>query len=166
MIGYRQFVLMADYNTWMNNKIYEICAGFSESELFEDRGAFFGSIFHTLNHLVYSDLAFMSRFTGIPSSVPTLHQEMASNFSALRELRASIDKRIVRWSNELSTEYLEEDQSYRSMVDGKVRTMPRWLLITHMFNHQTHHRGQLTTLLSQSGIDFGSTDIPFMPKLN
>lgn len=61
-------------------------------------------------------------------------------------------------------QWLAEPITYTSKIDGKTRTVQKWILVTHMFNHQTHHRGQVTTLLSQMGFDVGSTDIPFMPE--
>lgn len=158
------FVLLAQYNQWMNLKIYESCSGLSEAELRQDRHAFFGSIFLTLNHIMYGDLAFLSRFTGDPDKVPDLNEELAPSFDALREKREVLDLRIIAWAATLKQDWLETEQTYQSKVDGKIRTIPCWVLVTHMFNHQTHHRGQVTTLLSQLGIDFGSTDIPFMPQ--
>ena len=72
---------------------------------------------------------------------------------------------IQAWSP-LSASWLAETLTYKGKIDGKTRTVPRWMLVTHMFNHQTHHRGQVTTLLSQMGLDVGSTDIPFMPQFD
>ena len=158
-----RFVLMAKYNHWMNRSIYKACGSLTEHELRLDRGAFFHSIFHTLNHIVYGDLAFMSRFTGDPAEVPELGEELADNYADLAAKRERLDVRILEWTSELDPEWLASELTYQSKVDGRYRTVPQWVLVTHMFNHQTHHRGQVTTLLSQLDIDFGSTDIPFMP---
>jgi uncharacterized damage-inducible protein DinB len=73
---------------------------------------------------------------------------------------------MLVWSASLSPAWLGEPLTYTSKIDGKTRTVPRWVLVTHMFNHQTHHRGQITTLLSQMGLDIGSTDIPFMSQFD
>ena len=86
------------------------------------------------------------------------------DFGALRAARAALDARLLRWAAELREDWLREPLSYVSRVDGRTRTVPRWLLAVHLFNHQTHHRGQLTMLLSQLGLDVGSTDLPFMPR--
>ena len=72
---------------------------------------------------------------------------------------------MVAWTDTLAEEWLRSPITYKSSVDGKTRTLPAWLLVVHMFNHQTHHRGQLTTLLMQIGIDPGKTDIPWLPVL-
>jgi uncharacterized damage-inducible protein DinB len=156
--------LMAQYNEWMNSRMYALCASIPDAELHRDRGAFFGSIYGSLNHIAYGDLAFLSRFTGTPSVVPEPGADLFGTFSLLRAERATLDKRILAWSESLSPAWLAQPLTYTSKIDGKSRTVPKWVLVTHMFNHQTHHRGQVTTLLSQMGLDVGATDIPFMPQ--
>lgn len=158
--------LMAQYNQWMNSRLYTLCASLPEAELHMDRGAFFRSIYVTLNHIMYGDLAFLSRFTGNPSEVPELGTDLFGKFSILRVERLALDQRILIWSESLSPDWLAEPLTYTSKVDGKSRTIPRWVLVTHMFNHQTHHRGQVTTILSQMGLDVGATDIPFMTRFH
>ncbi len=78
----------------------------------------------------------------------------------------ALDQRILTWSESLSPAWLAESLTYTSKIDDKTRTAPKWVLVTHMFNHQTHHRGQITTLLSQMGLDVGATDIPFMSQFH
>lgn len=155
---------MADYNAWMNKRLYELCASISDQERKLNRKAFFSSIHLTLNHILYGDLAFMSRFTGDPAVVPELGVELHSEFQELWAARTALDQRISDWSADLKMHWLEQELTYTSKVDGISRTVPRWVLVTHMFNHETHHRGQITTLLSQMGLDVGTTDIPFMPQ--
>lgn len=155
--------LMAGYNAWMNGKVYEACASLSEAELHADRGAFFRSVIGTLNHLLYGDLAWFGRFKeGAPRAVRAdeiIHADLA----ALRAARAGLDAEIATWAETVSPQWLAAPFTYRSTIDGRERTFPAWMLVAHMFNHQTHHRGQLTTLLTQLGRDVGSTDMPFMP---
>ena len=161
-VGYCQ--VMAQYNRWMNQRLYECCEGIDDVERKHDKGAFFGSIHRTLNHILYGDLAFMSRFTGQPREVPELGIDLYEDFHDLWLARQSLDDRIEAWSSSLSEDWLQNTLTYTSKVDGVERTVPRWVLVTHMYNHETHHRGQLTTLLSQMGLDIGTTDIPFMPQ--
>lgn len=158
--------LMAQYNEWMNSRLFALCATLSDTELHEDRGAFFKSIYATLNHIAYGDLAFLSRFTGNPSAVPELGMDLFGTFEHLRSERTALDQRILVWSVSLSPAWLAELLTYTSKIDGRTRTAPKWVLVTHMFNHQTHHRGQITTLLSQLGLNFDSTDIPFMSQFD
>lgn len=151
--------LLADYNEWMNRKVYAACASLSEAALREDRGAFFQSIYLTLNHITYGDLAFLARFTGEPPEVPPLGKDLFGGFAPLRTAREALDLRIVSWTSTLTPDWLADSQAYLSKVDGRQRTVPRWVLVTHLFNHQAHHRGQVTTLLAQAGVDVGVTDL-------
>lgn len=155
---------LARYNEWMNSRLYALCAALPDDELRADRGAFFGSIYATLNHIAYADLAFLSRFTGDPQVVPELGVDLFGSFAALRREREAIDARLLSWIATLTPAWLDEPLTYDSKVDGVTRTRPRWLLLVHLFNHQAHHRGQATTLLAQRGLDMGSTDLPFMPE--
>lgn len=158
--------LMARYNEWMNSRLYALCATLPDSELIKDRGAFFKSIYATLNHIAYGDLAFLSRFTGVPAVVPNPNTDLFDGFTNLQRERAALDARMLDWAFALTPQWLAEPLTYTSKIDGKIRTAPKWVLVTHLFNHQTHHRGQVTTLLSQMGLDVGTTDIPFMAEFS
>lgn len=155
---------MAEYNQWMNQKLYAVCAEIPDDVRKEDRGAFFRSIHGTLNHLLVGDCIWMGRFTHQPF-VANVGDQLYSDFAELRQARAETDQQILDWTSHLSDEWLHQNFSYTSGIDGKTRTLPAWLLVTHLFNHQTHHRGQLTTLLSQLGYNSGVTDLPWMPGL-
>lgn len=159
------YALMAEYNQWMNRKLYAICADIPDSKRREDLGAFFKSIHGTLNHLLVGDLIWMGRFTGSPFSA-RVEQELYRDFEELRREREITDQQILEWAKNLTPEWLNQPLQYRSGIDGKTRVLPHWVVVTHLFNHQTHHRGQLTTLLNQLGYDPGVTDIPWMPGLN
>ena len=156
----------AEYNTWMNQKLYGVCAEITDAERKKDRGAFFKSIYGTLNHLLYGDRVWMGRFTEQPFSLKVIGQELYSDFNELRQQREMTDREIVSWSTSLSQDWLEKPFEFTSNVDKKTRIFPTWVLVAHMFNHQTHHRGQLTTLLTQLGHDPGITDLPWLLTLN
>jgi uncharacterized damage-inducible protein DinB len=156
--------VMAQYNHWMNQKLYAICTEIPDAERKQDRGAFFKSVHGTLNHLLYGDRVWMGRFTEKPFSSPGMGRDLHSDFEQLRQEREQVDQEILAWAKGLSAEWLAQPFSYTSGIDRKTRTLPTWVLVTHLFNHQTHHRGQLTTLLSQMGHDPGVTDLPWMPE--
>ncbi len=156
---------MARYNQWMNSKLYELCAGIPDAERKRDRGAFFGSVHGTLNHLLYGDLAWLSRFTGDPAQVPRLGAELYADFGELRAERRRVDVRILDWASDLPDAWLRSPFAFTSQTDGANRELPTWVLVVHLFNHQTHHRGQLTTLLTQLGHDPGETDLHKLPGL-
>ena len=155
---------MARYNEWMNSRLYVLCAQLTESDLRKARGAFFGSIYLTLNHIAYGDTTFLARFTGIPSTVPSPSDNIFGSFASLRLGRAALDHRILGWAETTTEQWLAADLTYESRIDGRSRTIARWARVAHMFNHQTHHRGQVTALLSQLSLELDSTDIPFMPE--
>ena len=156
---------MAEYNHWMNLKLYAVCAEISDEQRREDRGAFFKSIYGTLNHILVGDRIWMGRFTRQPY-VAQLRQELYSDFNELQQQRETTDQRFLEWSKQLTDEWLSQPLRYKSASDGMERVFPHWLLVVHLFNHQTHHRGQLTTLLSQLGYNLGVTDLPWMPAVN
>jgi uncharacterized damage-inducible protein DinB len=158
------YTVMATYNQWMNQNLYGICDDLSDGCLKSDRRAFFKSIQGTLNHILVADRIWLGRFTQQPFTAK-LDAELYSDFSELRAQRELLDRTIIDWAHNLTTEWLETDLHYTNS-SGVMRTLPHWLLVTHMFNHQTHHRGQLTTLLHQIGYDPGVTDLPAMPQFN
>jgi uncharacterized damage-inducible protein DinB len=155
---------MAEYNQWMNQKLYAICAEIPDAVRKEDRGAFFRSIHGTLNHLLVGDRIWMGRFTEQPFTAK-VSDELYSDFAELQQAREMTDQHILDWASHLTDAWLQQDFTYISGIDRKTRTLPAWLLVTHLFNHQTHHRGQLTTLLNQLGYDLGVTDLPWLPSL-
>ena len=166
----REFVeSMAVYNEWMNAKLYATAGGLSVDELALERNAFFGSIIGTLNHIVVGDTIWLKRFATHPARHPSLDpiRELPSPaalnqclFSKLGELlarRKMLDAAIRKWAAELSEADLRHVLSYKNMKGLGARKPFAGLLVT-FFNHQTHHRGQATTLLSQAGVDVGVTD--------
>jgi len=124
MIDSSYCTTMAEYNQWMNERLYLVCESLTDSERKENMSAFFGSIHRTLNHILYGDLAFMSRFTGNPVVVPepgvTLHEE----YQDLRAARSTLDRRIMDWTQSLSEHWLAEQLTYESKIDGITRTLP------------------------------------------
>ena len=155
---------MARYNRWMNSRLYECSARLTDAERKEDVGAFFKSIHGTLNHLLVGDGVWMGRFHG-PVFVPaSLAQELHADFGELRLAREAMDRRILDWAANLTDAVLASELRYTSIVNPSPRTMPMWFAVTHFFNHQTHHRGQVTTLLMQRGIDPGVTDLMWLPE--
>lgn len=156
---------MAAYNQWMNQRLYAVCAGLTDAQRRQDQGAFFKSIHGTLNHLLLADKVWMGRFTGRPFQVAALDQELHAGFDDLAQARRDTDAEIVRWAGSLTDECLAGTLSYTSLVSPQPRTYEYWLAVTHFFNHQTHHRGQLTTLLSQCGCEVGVTDLLWLPQV-
>jgi len=158
------FELMARYNQWMNERLYKVCASIPDEDRKNDMGAFFKSIHGTLNHLLYGDKAWMGRFTSEPFHVTTIGQNLYQDFDQLWAERKATDQQIIDWVPTLKADWLNADFEYTSNVDGKTRVLETWVLVMHMFNHQTHHRGQVSTLIKQLGYEPGITDMPWLPE--
>jgi len=155
--------LMADHNRWMNEKLYAVCAYIPDEARKRDLGAFFRSIHGTLNHLLLVDRLWFGRMTSNPFPVQTLDQELYADFDTLKRERADTDVVMAGFIAELQPARLAETVTYISFVKKESVTLPLGLILTHLFHHQTHHRGQVTTLISQLGYDFGETDMIYMP---
>ena len=162
--------LMARYNQWMNDKVYTACRGLSEDDLQRDRGAFFQSIFGTLNHLAVADTLWLKRFAKqVPAlashadlprlaSPTSLDGALFTNFAALAEYRTLLDGLIFDLVAALEEDMLDQPFSYTTSK-GVPMCKDFSGTLAHFFNHQTHHRGQTTTLLTQLGMDVGATDL-------
>lgn len=158
--------LMAEYNRWMNEKLYAACAPLADEERKRDRGAFFKSIHGSLNHILWGDRAWLARFNGKRYDTGPVGADLYADFAELRAARAAMDREILDWAAGVTPGWLQEPMTWTSRLYGFTQTQPRWVLVTQMFNHQTHHRGQIATLLSQLGVDVGVTDLPLLPVLN
>ncbi|WAT25813.1 DinB family protein [Pseudomonas sp. GXZC] len=162
--------LMANYNQWMNRKLYDAALTLTDAELAMDRQAFFGSILGTLNHLVLGDTVWLKRFAQHPAGFSALvpMQAVATPadlkhlaFADIRQLAAHrtwLDQLIVDWSHTVQETDLDHRLHYSNMR-GVTADKDFFSLLVHFFNHQTHHRGQATTLLTQAGLDVGTTDL-------
>ncbi len=161
---------MARYNAWMNRSIYTICAELSDADRKRDMGAFFRSIHGTLNHLLLTDSVQLGRFIGAdrtkllddggaPIVIRALGQELYADFARLRAERERNDALIEQWTISLTDAELSGQLRYIAMADGREHEHRKWWAVVHMFNHQTHHRGQVTALLKQLGRDPGVTDL-------
>lgn len=164
------FELMADYNQWMNKSIYKAASKLSNDELLRDRGAFFNSILGTLNHILVGDIIWLKRFANHPSKLtalddvcsidhpPALNSILYFELGNLTNARIKIDGIIRDFAYELTDNVLLSTLSYRN-TQGEQFAKNMGHLIQHFFNHQTHHRGQVSTLLSQAGAEVGMTDL-------
>jgi len=161
---------MASYNEWMNVKAYEAAMKLPDKELSCDRNAFFKSILGTLNHLVVADTLWLRRYLNHPTCFPALDvvkdwptptaldQVLFADMRNLGEHRRVMDKTILDFTASLSEQDLDVTLHYSS-TKGIPFAKNFFSLLMHFFNHQTHHRGQTTTLLMQQGVDVGVTDL-------
>ncbi len=157
---------MARYSRWENSQLKGFLKALPDEELTRNRGAFFGSIMGTANHLLWGDWIWISRFDkgpgpggGIPES-----ESICAGLSDWLPLRDTIDDRITRWSETLGDDELTGPFSWYSAAKEEEVTKPYAQCIIHMFNHQTHHRGQLHQMLTEAGSDAPVSDFVFLPE--
>ena len=154
----------ARYNRWQNQSIYAAAATLPDGTRKRNMGAFFKSIHATLNHLLVADYLWLSRMDGQPCAVRSLDEELYGDFDELRKQREFTDDRLDRVVAALTPEVLAGTMTYRRLSGGQDEvSMPMNQVFMHLFNHQTHHRGQVTTLLMQCGVDVGRTDLAWLP---
>jgi uncharacterized damage-inducible protein DinB len=151
------------YNAWMNEKLYCICRNIPDAIRKEDKGAFFKSIHGTLNHILLADRIWLGRFKNKLFKVTSLEQELYSDFITLWQERQRTDQDIEEWIYSLSETKLAQPFTYHSIVRKQDHTYLLGHLVLHFFNHQTHHRGQVTTLIKQVGYEPGITDLLWLP---
>jgi uncharacterized damage-inducible protein DinB len=158
--------IMARYNAWQNANLLAAAETLSDAERRADRGAWFGSIHGTFAHLLWADLLWMSRFDGGPAPGGVIADSAGRfpDWGALRAERAATDARILGWAGRLEPDDVEGELSWHSASMGRDLTMARAICITQLFNHQTHHRGQVHAMLTAAGARPGVTDLPFLPE--
>ncbi len=144
------FRKLAGFNAWANGKIYDSCAALPDAALREDRGAFFGSILAALNHLLVVDKGWISRIEGVESGVESLDQILHEDMAELRRAREAEDARLIGLCEGLDQDGIDRIVSYKFMDGTPAKTALDVILIT-LFNHQTHHRGQVHAMLTQAG---------------
>ena len=170
MITPEYAIKMAQYNADMNRRLYDAAAQLPQEELTADRKAFFGSLCGTMNHLLAADTIWLTRFSNHPANYPALEaakrlsipqnltRSYGEDLPTLRPYREHLDAIINAWAPQIAARDLDHPFVYRSMMGGEFRK-PFGSVLMHFFNHQTHHRGQCSTLLSQAGVDIGVTDL-------
>ena len=152
------FQLLANFNAWANMKIFSSCKELDDTEYKKDRKAFFSSIHGTLNHLLVVDRAYISRIEGKDHGLKSLDQILYENLFQLEEARIKEDKHLVDLVNNLSKESINKEITYKGFeMDNQTYTIN--LVLITLFNHQTHHRGQIHNMLSQAGIRPPQIDI-------
>ncbi len=158
--------LMAAYTGWQNRSVYEAAGALTDEARREDRGAFFGSIHATLNHLLWGDQLWLHRLAGTPAPAsPDIPGSIGqhADWAGLAADRQATDAAIQTWAARVTGEDLAGALSWHSGAIGREVIRPRWVLVVQLFNHGTHHRGQVHAMLTAAGARPEDTDVPFMP---
>ncbi len=166
MIDRDYCVMIARYNEWQNKQLIGFLKVSDSAGLTRDRGAFFGSILGTLNHLLWGDHIWMSRFDGgsAPEGGIPHGSFLHTGFADWRAARRSMDQRITDWAGSVSTAALRGDPTWYSGAAGRELSKPLGLCVVHFFNHQTHHRGQVHAMLTATGSKAPVSDLVFMSE--
>ena len=156
---------LAAYNRWQNASLYTAAGTLSDAKRKQERGAFFGSLHATLSHIMWGDQIWLSRFGGFPA--PDVRGFAGSTdlhplWDDLAAARGALDDTIDAWAADVDADWLGGELTWVSAALKREFTQPLWKLVTHMFNHQTHHRGQVHAMLTAAGAQPDDTDIPFM----
>ncbi|MEM9443195.1 MAG: DinB family protein [Pseudomonadota bacterium] len=166
MISVEYAQTMSRYGAWQNESLAHATDSLMDPARREDRGAFFGSIFGTLNHLLWADRIWMSRFAA--TEPPRMASIAASidetdDWQTYRVERRAMDETISDWTSGLTTEWLTGDLTWWSGAAGREMTRSKPILLVHFFNHGTHHRGQVHAMLTGAGLSVDDTDLPKLP---
>ena len=157
---------MARYNRWQNESLYREAGRLSDDERRRPRGAFFGSIHGTLNHLYWADSLWLSRFKAAERPRTASAKASVDEFEHFEELaaaRVALDETIVAWADGFDQAAIDGDLTWWSGLNQKNVTRPTAVIVTHIFNHQTHHRGQVHAMLTAAGAKPDDTDLIYMP---
>jgi uncharacterized damage-inducible protein DinB len=152
---------MAAYNAEMNRRLYGAAKGLSEAERRVGKGAFWSSIHGTLVHILWGDHQWMSRFDNWPRPATPIKESdrFTEGFAELCAAREKADADISAWAGKVDQKWLDEDLVWFSGAAQREIRAPKRLLVTHFFNHQTHHRGQAHALITAAGGQTGDTDL-------
>lgn len=166
MVSQEYCRLMARYNRWQNRSLVMAADGLSSAERWRDRGAFFGSIAATLNHLLWDDKIWMARLSedeGAALRVPA-SLESPDDWATYKTMRVDTDAALIAWVDAFNDATLSGDVTWGTGGPAGRITRPRWLCMTHLYNHQTHHRGQVHAMLTAAGARPEETDLPVLPE--
>lgn len=157
--------VMARYNASQNKQLSDLLEGLPEADLTRDRGAFFGSILATLNHLLWGDRMWMSRLDGWdkPAVGGAESTRICPTFAVWTAERYRTDGRIALWAEKVKAVDLAGDLTWYSGATGRMQSKPMGLCVAHLFNHQTHHRGQVHAMITAMGRPAPVSDLAFMP---
>lgn len=165
MITAEYVTSLANYNKWQNDHIVEAAEMLDDEQRQKDVGAFFRSIQGTLSHLLWGDSIWLDRLTHTSYQASPIDDSglVWRNWEQYKIARKAMDQRLIRWAETVTNNWLSGMLTYTTSRGIEV-TKPIDLLVTHIFNHQTHHRGQVHCLLTQFGVATKDTDLLLLPS--
>ena len=158
---YRMF---AAYNAWANRTLYEAVGKLDDAAYRKNLGAFFGSLHGTLNHLLAADRIWLKRFTGTGEAPTSLDAILHEDFAGLSAARVAEDARLAAFIDTLTEDQIAGDFTYTPVTNPNPVSHPLGPALTHVFNHQTHHRGQCHAMLTMVGGPSLSLDLIYFVR--
>ena len=152
------FQMLARYNRIANERLFAKCGQLDDAEYRKERAGSFGSIHGLLNHILLGDRRWMGLFESGDRETPPLNQTLYDDFSSLQSARAREDARIEAFFTGLDAAFWSRSFPYRNN-QGKDYVETAHVACSHLFNHQTHHRGQVHVMLSQTPVAPPSLDL-------
>ena len=159
-----QFTMLARYNVWANARLYDAARLMGEERYQHDAGAFFGSMHRTLNHILVADRIWMNRFTGEGPTYDRLDAVPCDGLETLATEREREDDRILAWVRSLDDDALGANFTYTRVTTPEPVMQRLVPALTHMFNHQTHHRGQAHMILTAQGLEAPALDLIYFHR--
>lgn len=158
---------MARYNRWQNASLYGAADSLPDEARRKDRAAFFKSIHATFCHLLWADHMWLSRISDAPRPSTPLNESGSyrGDWDSLKQDRRACDEKLSAWAAAVTDDWLAGDLVWRSSLMQSEITRPKWLVVSHIFNHQTHHRGQIHAMLTAAGAKPQGTDLIMMEQL-
>lgn len=154
---------MAAYARWQNDIMYGLCDALGHEERQKDRGMFFGSIHRTLDHICSVNRSILTFLEGALPARASPDLMIWPDWEELKTVRLKQDDILWKGGQDWSEAWLEEDVALHNPTRDDPPMPPRWVMVVQIFNHQTHHRSQVTSALHRMGIQYGATDIPWRP---
>ena len=145
------FQMFARYNRTANDRLFTKCAQLDDVEYRKERAGSFGSIHKLLNHILLGDRRWLGLFESDERLTPPLNQILYDEFSDLRNARTQEDARIEAFFRSPDPVFWSRTFSYTNN-QGRDYIETAHVACTHLFNHQTHHRGQVHVMLSQTSV--------------
>lgn len=158
------FQMLAAYNQWANEALYHAAQAIPDEDYRLDRGAFFKSVHGTLNHILVADRIWMKRFTGDGDAPKKLDAILCDDLQQLTIERECEDKRIVNWIDGMDAKAIAGRFHYTTVTDMRTISQRLAPALAHMFNHQTHHRGQVHALMTGFGMDAPALDLTYFQR--
>lgn len=156
--------MLAAYNAWANRALYQEVGKLDDDAYRKNLGAFFGSLHRTLNHLLAADRIWLKRFTGAGDAPTSLDAISHEDFASLWAARQAEDARLAAFVDSLTEEKIRADFTYSPITNPSIITHPLGPALAHVFNHQTHHRGQCHGMLTALGGPSLSLDLIYFVR--